>query len=83
MGSGTWDLPPRTLPLPGVRDPYLGTFTLIRFSFNLQFSSVAFLFQTGSCTNLCDMTTKFGTYLKIINWHKSGQVICNKRGLCC
>ena len=50
-GLGTYTCPPGNrypicgnrdpIPLRGMRDPYLGTFTLIQFSLNLQFSSVA------------------------------------------
>ena len=50
-GPSTWDSSPGNqdpicvnldpIPLPGTRDPYLGTLTLIQLSLNVQFSSVA------------------------------------------
>ena len=56
------------IPLRGKWDPYintnLGTLTLIQLSLNMQFSSVAQLFQTGSCTNLFNLTEEQTTQLK-------------------
>ena len=109
QGPGTRDLGPYMqdpiwnwdqIPLRGTRDPYintnLGALTLIQLSLNVQFSSVAQLFQTGSYTNLYNLTEEqttqlktftftfygfFRTYLKITNQYRSEQRICNKGGL--
>ena len=59
LGPGTRDSicgNQEPIPLRATRGSYLGTFTLIQLSLNVQFSSVAQLFQTGSCTNLYNMT---------------------------
>ena len=108
VGLRTWDPLPGTrdpicgnhdpIPLRGTPDPYLRTLASIQLSRNVKFSSVAQLFQTGSCKNLYNMTEEqitqlktnslftflafFRTYLKITNWHRSVQLICNKGGLC-
>ena len=83
-------------PLHGTRDPYVVALTFKELSLNVQFSSIDQFFQTGIYTNLHNRTEKqitqlivyslswlfLGTYLKITNWHRSGQLICNKVVLC-